>query len=373
MQLTVDNLSALRALRVFRREGRMLPAERHDLQEPDPSPQQRWTARVIPARRLGLSSAPGTDAPIEVAVPSAEKRLRGAIFSCTVRSTSIPRCSFVSLGDGLSIPCPELLFYELAGTMSQESLALVGYELCGTYARDPSDPRRGEVVYGAPPVTSVEQIRSYLAAFRDRPQAMLARLALRRVADNAWSPMEAIVALMIRLPVADSGYELGEVVLNVRHGATPELVALGGRGSRVPDIEVVGTHVGFNYDSHLHLDLESIALAAATGSAEAQIAAVRRKHHDDIKRNRELAAMGRVVLSVTSADLFAPGGLDSVMLQAAMTIDELDGGQALANAHAAITPAQREHRQRLIWSLLPWDEGVRFARELAAEQPWYFT
>ena len=83
--------------------------------------------------------------------------------------------------------------------------------------------------------------------------------------------------------------------------------------------------------------------------------------------------MGRVALSVTSADLFAPGGLDSVMLQAAMTIDELDGGQALANAHAAITPAQRGHRQRLIWSLLPWDEGVRFARELAAEQPWYFT
>ena len=370
MQLAVDKLSALRALRVFRRERGALPAARESLPAPDPSPQQRWSARVVPTDRLALAAPPSEVAPVDVVVPSPELRLRGKFFSCVVRSTSIPEDSFVDLGDGLFAPCPELLFYELADVMSPEALALVGYELCGTYARDAASPRLGDVVYDLPPATSVERIRSYLEGFRDRPRALLARHALSHVADNAWSPMEAIVALMACLPVRELGFEMGEVVLNERHGATPELVALGSRASRVPDIEIAGTHVGFNYDSQLHLDLESIVRAATEGDAAEQVAAVRRKHRDDIKRNRELAAMGRVVLPVTATDLFAPGGLDAVMLEAAMTINELDGGRALTHAQLALSPGYQARRQALVWSLLPWEAGIRHAHDAAAWRPW---
>ena len=84
--------------------------------------------------------------------------------------------------------------------------------------------------------------------------------------------MEAIVALMARLPAHELGYELGRIRLNVRRGATPELVALGARESRVPDIEVCGTHVGFNYDGGDHLDLDSIARAALGGTPIAPFA-----------------------------------------------------------------------------------------------------
>lgn len=371
MRLTVDRLTALRALRVFRASSGGLPVARCDLPAPDPSPQRRWSARLVPLERLALDQGPTMERPVEALAPSAKTRLQASFARCSVRSTSIPSGSFVNLGGGLHIPAPELLFFELADVMTQPALALLGYELCGTYARDAADPRLGGATYDVPPVTSVDKIDGYLRLLGDRPAALLARHVLSSVADNAWSPMEAIVALMARLPAHELGYELGRVRLNVRRGATPELVALGARESRVPDIEVCGTHVGFNYDGGDHLDLDSIARAALDGDPHRAIRDVREKYLDDLKRNRELAALGCVVLPVTARDLFGPGGLDAVMLEAAMAIDELDGGPTLQNMRAVLdSPRERKRRQQLLWSLLPWPEGARHAREARAWRPW---
>ena len=225
-----------------------------------------------------------------------------------MRSTSIPGSSFVDLGDGLLIPCPELLFFELADTMTPEAHALLAYELCGTYARDPEQPRLGEVVYDLPRRPRSSGSAPILNCSGTGRARSWPRHSLSHVADNAWSPMEAIVALMACLRPDELGYGLGRVRLNARRGATPELVALGCQKSRVPDIEVVGTHVGFNYDSTLHLDLGSIAEAAERGDASAEMRAVREKYLDDLRRNRELAALGSIILPVTKQDLFARAG-----------------------------------------------------------------
>ena len=359
MQLTVDKISALRALRAFRVTGAALPAGRCSLPEPSPSPQKRWSLRVLPLERLALDQPPSAQSPLEVVVPRPELRLRSSFFSCAVRSSSLPDRSFVDLGDGLCIPCPELIFYELADMMRPEVHALLAYELCGTYVRDPRDPRSGEVRYGVPPVTTVERIARYLDELGNRPRALIARHNLRHAADNAWSPMEAVIALMARLPVHELGYELGEVALNMRHGTSPELVALGCKASRVPDIEIVGSHLGFNYDSQLHLNLESVARAGEKGDAADAIRSVRSKYHDDLKRNRELAAQGHVILPVTSNDLYAPGGLDAVMLEAALAMRELDGNERpLRNVLIALEYARdRSKRQELLRLLLPQRGG----------------
>lgn len=371
VQLTLDRLTALRALRVFRGTRQPLPSSRCDLPAPDPSPQRRWTTRILPLERIALRSAPSAERPIEVVAPSAQARLQASFARCRVRSTSVPPRSFVDLGDGLFIPCPELLFFELADVLTMEALALLAYELCGTYTRDAAEPRLGEVAYDVPPVTSVDRIRAYLDELGDRTNVTLARHALSYAADNAWSPMESIVALMTCLRPDELGYGLGRVRLNVRHGATPELVALGCKGSRVPDIEVEGTHVGFNYDSTLHLDLGSIAEAASGGDATGAIRSVREKYLDDLRRNRELAALGSITLPVTAQDLFAPGGLDAVMLEAAMVIDQVDGGFALSDVRAILGPGSlQKRRQQLIWSLLPWEEGAAHARAALARRPW---
>ena len=370
MLLTTCNQTALRALRVFRSARGTLPAERHELPRPDPFPQQRWSKRLVPLGALGLASPPSVEDPVDVIVPNAASRTQASFFSCHVMPTGLPADSFLTLGNGLCIPCPELLFLQMVAIMTPEAHVLLGYELCGTYSRSATEPRTGEVIYGIAPATSVEKIARYLDGCGRRADVMLARQNLRLVADNAWSPMEAIVALMACLPVTKGGYGLGEVALNVRHDAFPELTSLGCRESRVPDIEIVGTHVGFNYDSNAHFDLDSIAAAALDAHPDAAIWGVREKYLDDLRRNRELAAMGRVILPVTPNDLFAPGGLDAVMLEAAFAMEEFDDRSATYLRVCLGFRSIAAERQRLIWSLLPWREGKRYAREQLEKATW---
>ena len=75
---------------------------------------------------------------------------------------SPPEGSFLQLGESLTIPCPELLFVELATIMKPAALGLLGYELCGSFCRDPLNPRSGKVTHGLSPVTDVASIRSFI-------------------------------------------------------------------------------------------------------------------------------------------------------------------------------------------------------------------
>ena len=119
--------------------------------------------------------------------------------------------------------------------------------------------------------------------------------------------------------------------------------------------------MGFNYDGRAHLDLDAVVEAAQKGDPAAAMRDVREKYLDDLKRNRELAAMGRVILPVTSSDLFAPGGLDAVMLEAALAMEEFDGRSASYLRTLLGRPSAGSRRQQLIWSLLPWTEAQRYA------------
>ncbi|WP_455137860.1 hypothetical protein [Thermophilibacter sp.] len=368
MRLCVCKLTALRVLRRLRASGERLPAARCDLPAPDPSPARRWTRRLLPLDRLALDGPPDERHPIDVAVPARESRVQARFVSNTLHSTELPPGSFVDLGDGLVIPCPELLFLELAGVMETEVLTLLGYELCGTYARDARSPRMGDVAYNVEPVTSVARLDAYLGSCRHVRGLVAARDALERVADDAWSPLEALVALMAVTPIDRYGYGLGPVRLNRRHANDPQLVAMGARATRVPDIEVVGTSVGFNYDSRDHFDLRSIAEAPPERTAAA-MDAVRAKYRDDLGRNRELAAQGRIILPVTTEDLFAPGGLDAVMLEALLAVEKLDNRPIDPMVRALLSSDVLGWvRQLVIWSLLPWEPGARYAAELKAHR-----
>lgn len=370
MILPLDGSSALRALRVYRRTGQALPQARIDLPVPDPSPQRRWTERLVPLDLLALPCAPSEEHPLHVLSPTAIGRPQASFVRAHVLG-KLPEGSFVDLDNGLVIPCPELLYLRMASHLSPEAHALLAYELAGTYARDPEDPRLGTSVFGVPPVTSVERIRSYLARYGRRNGTALCAHNLASARDNAWSPMEALIALFALLPPSEQGYGLGQISLNVRHETSEDLVLLGARASRVPDIEIVGTHVGFNYDGSQHLNLEAILESARTGKdAEKIMREVREKSRDDILRNRELMAMGRLILPVTSADLFAPGGLDAVMLEAALAREEVDGISAADVQNLVETKSYAEPRQQLIWSLLPWRPGVSHAHRVLEAMPW---
>lgn len=368
MRLAVNKMTALRVLRGLRSSRSRLPSARTGLVAPDPAPRRRWSASAFPLEPLGLSEPPTGRRPVDVAVPEKGARIQPSFAACTIYSSGLPEGSFVPLGNGLLIPCPELLFLELAPVMAPVVHVLLGYELCGSFSRDARDPRMGDVAFDVPPVASVESIGRFFDACHNVRGIRRARRSLAYLADNAWSPMEAVVGAMAALPVALLGYELGPVRLNARYDNPPELVALGCRASRVPDIEIAGTCAGFNYDGREHFDPGALEVARSEGDRLAAARSLREKYVDDLRRNRELAARGRIVLPVTAEDLFAESGLDAVMLEAAGVIERFDGGDMGHVRESVASAPVRRARQRLVWSLLPWGPAEGWAREIVERE-----
>lgn len=81
MILPLDDLDALRALRAYRRENGTVPTARIDLPQPDPSPQRRWTKRVLPLECLALDRAPDGDRPLHLLSPTAPRGPRPRSFA----------------------------------------------------------------------------------------------------------------------------------------------------------------------------------------------------------------------------------------------------------------------------------------------------
>ena len=337
---------------------------RSSLIAPDPSPKTRWTRKQIDLSRFGLQTGIDATHPLDVAVPFAASRLqmRFARNSVYERENGLPAQSFIEVAEGLAISCPELIFVEMSSIMDLEHLVMLGYELCGMFARDADDARNGEVSMGVAPVTSVNRIASYLETAKWVRGAKQARFALGYIADNAWSPVESVVATVASLPIGGCGYEMGPVSLNARIFAPETLARVNSKGSRVPDILFKGTHVGLNYDGSEHFDLNAIVGAAvdaernpddafAQVSLDNTVKSVRAKAVDDIRRNRELAASGYIVFPVTKEDLDEDGGLDRVMAQAMEAIEMFDHKDMSKQRRFLDAEFYRMKRQQLIWSL----------------------
>lgn len=347
-------------------------AVREPLCLPDPGHnRRRFTAKLLKSVRIGGTLPLPLDRPLEIAVPAGSKHLQSSLFVTTVYGHRIPQSSFVPLGDGFQVSSPELLFVEMAQVMPFFNLVLLGCELCGTYTRNPSDPMGGEVVFGVPPVTNVEAIRTFARSCRNLVGIARAREALRYVMDNAWSPMEAVVATLANLPPEHFGYGLGPVVLNERVSVS----AAASHTTRLPDMMLGGTTTGLNYDGENHLELSAVVdsaihSAAAPGDGqlakalEQSIQAVREKYVDDRRRDRELLASGRDVLVVTYEDLVERGGLDRVMSLAMDSMERTGGLDLSAQRSALRSLFLRDRRQELVWSALSGELGKKARRHL---------
>ena len=342
MKLAVNGLAGLRVLRDVRRRDPSALQRRIDPPAPDPAPRKRWTVGMLPLDALLLSEPPTKKRPLDVVVPKPTQRLGAGFVRNTVYSAGVRPGSFVDVGNGLAIPSPELLFVDMVGRLRFPVLVLLGYELCGTFGRDPADPMMGTVAFGIEPATSVAKIREFLEACTYLPGKEDAYRALTYVADNAWSPMEAVLATMLTLPLTEGGYGMGELRL----------------------IELAVAPVGFNYDGRGHYDLQAVAAATDGAGRAAAIKDARSKYVDDLRRNRELMAMGKMILPVCSEDLFEEGALDALVVEALRCVKAMGAevpGFAigyLASAGAA------KRRQELLWSMLPWSEAEDYAREL---------
>lgn len=375
MNLTLSTASALAVLRELRRshDPALARQRRVDLMDPNPGERGRWSRKEVAAFLSPFSSVAkfSRSNPLYVSVPSKPQRLRMVGTISTIHSQGMPPGAFLHVREGLCISSPELLFFEMSKVMNTQMLVLLGMELCGTFVRDPINPRSGKVAYGLAPVTSASRLREFAEECRHVDGASRAREAVEWVLDNAWSPMEAVVAALAVMPPELYGYDLWPVWLNPRvetgDGASAD--------SRVPDMRFGGTDVGLNYDGDEHLPLGDIAQAAMNlgmmpGEREVQdqleraIRDVRASVVSDKRRDRDLGSLGMTVLPVTKEDLFERGGLDKVMRQVISAIEH-EGKRNLPKQRTMLeSPILRKFRQDLIWSTLPWREGIAAARRL---------
>lgn len=389
MRLAVAGLDAVRILRGLRCEGvdiARLP--RAPLCTPDPSPFQRMRSGRLDLEALRLAQPPSKERRLAVAVPSPEQAVRaGFIRNVVVNPDDVPRDSFMEIGGGIQIPCPELLFVQMGACMLTPIHLAFGMELCGGFSRDAAAPLEGDAAFDLRPATSRERVLAYLASCRNVTGATRARKLGRLVCDNAWSPTEAAIAALLVLPWHEVGYGLGPLELNKRVTASGPMAR--GKSSRVPDILFSGTRVGFNYDGGGHLDLDRVAGAASQAALMPDdartrrdlgraIGEVRAKYADDRRRDRELWSQGYEVMPVMSEDLREEGGLDRLVSWAIGRLEaqgaEANKGRDLASCRKMLSqPIARRMRQQLVWSLLPGERGREarkaVAREYTSERP----
>lgn len=147
----------------------------------------------------------------------------------------------------------------------------------------------------------------------------------------------------------------------------------------MPDMRVPATPVGINYEGGGHLELDRIvaaAIAAAENPGNAllqeEVAGekdhVREKYVDDLRRTRELASRGLVIVNVTMEDLFANHGLDTLMQQVISAAERFSDRDFSTCWEAFDSPTVCAKRQLLIWALLDWKPGIEYMRQFMAQE-----
>lgn len=378
MGLTLHALTALRVIRSVRCgtvSGDLL--RRCDMPSQASTPTRSWTRKRISQKLafLGEMADFSETRPLDTLVADKAARIRTKGVRCSYRTATYPNGAFIALRKDVKIGGPELTFVELAGVMDPAVHLLLGMELCGCFSRNALDPRNGDVTYKLEPVTTVEHLRTFAQEAHWIRGARQALVTIDRIVENAWSPMEAIIATLIALPAEELGYDLWPIALNPRKQLGAEFARLSDVQSRVPDIMFRATNVGLNYDGEDHFKLLSIAQAAVDadrhpedpkyGKALEDALAEARSHIvADKRRDRDLMTMGLTVFSATKEDLEERGGLDRLIGQVIEAI-EAEGSRDLSAQRRMLKNQSRtEARQELIWSLMPGRRAIRAHKRL---------
>ena len=264
--------------------------------------------------RLGMQSLPTKRHPMKVIVPNEETRIqRHDELRCQIIATPIAGKPFVKVSPEFAIAGPELLFIDAVATMPLPRALLFGMEICGTYTLRQSFPSAERPVYQIEPATSVAKIAEVIELCRgSRIRGIdAARDALPFLMDNAASPMESVLALMLRLPLSRGGIGMGSPQLNPQVPVNEELRKFTSAELFHPDIYFKDYAIDLEYESEeFHPDLgDWDALDADSREAIAN------KAKEDKQRMRIIQSLGIRVFQVTYDDFKSDQALDLLIEQ----------------------------------------------------------
>lgn len=263
-----------------------------------------------------------TEAPLHVVVQRAGERLDSPLLASHLWSGPMSDAHMVSLGDGVRVCRPEVVFVQLALTMDEVDLAEVAYELAGTYVLAPDEP--DGFVNDVRPLVDVADLKGYASAARvlGVPGAARAVRALDLVAERSNSPRETDVAIFLVTSRSRGGAGAPGFGMNVSMRLPDELARALGQRTTIPDFSWPNGTVG-EYDS------------------EANHKSPARRARDERKR-RAYKAQGLDCLTMTRDTFSSNAELN-------LFVEDLEGSLGLRRKppNARMLAARRDLRERL--------------------------
>ena len=233
------------------------------------------------------------DQPIDVLFSKPDFRRERKGFSSHVLG-NIDQCTFVRLTDSLYIISPETAFLLEARHRSLPELIQLACDLCAIYKPDAFSPYKQ---IKRSPITSVNEITSYLSGINNIVGGRKARQAITYALDNSNSPMESKLASIFRPPFSLGGGGIYDISLNQVSRLSQNAATFLGRDYCICDICSNKKKVVFEYDSNLtHLTAD--------------------QHSYDKKRSTALQMSGYNVFTITADNLKSHSSLDQLILSA---------------------------------------------------------
>ena len=193
------------------------------------------------------------DGKVEALVPRHEMSTITSRLRTHVWSHPITSGSFINLHNGIYLSSPQFLFMQMAPLLDEVELAMLGLELCGFYSlwrmpsmfRSREEKEQGGATYNLAPVTNAKTLAAYVDRMAGERGAVKARSAVRYVLDNAASPMESAVYLLLCLPrhMGGRGLPAPEFNVSVRVTTSPT------HEKRYPDLYWRSTGLDVEYQS----------------------------------------------------------------------------------------------------------------------------
>ena len=200
---------------------------------------------------------------IHVTIANPELRTHTAGVSFHVAPGPVPARFYERIAGEWWVSSPELTFWQMAVSQTIPESVKLGYELCAAYRKNEFSPGGLE---HSEPLTTAAALRKFGAAYGSRRGAKNARAALQYVADNAASPMEVAVSMLLTVPRMYGGYGLPPCKLNpptlAKSVLTRQAMELHG------DLVWEDRRVIVEYESNeFHLDAEKFAQDAERRNA----------------------------------------------------------------------------------------------------------
>lgn len=218
--------------------------------------------------------------PLHIALPYNAERKHGKDFVCHTISRRLPANGFIRISEDVYVASPELCFLQAAAVEPIHRLVSIGNDLCGTYYL--TNAAKYNQRYRKS-ITSVEELKDLISCSEHVNGLYNARIAVKYVLNDSYSPYESMIAAVAILPYRYGGFALPRAQLNYNIKLSIEAAKSLRRESCNCDMAWVIESVVLEYDSNLtHLEKD--------------------QHDYDKRRANALTASGYTLITAVTED-----------------------------------------------------------------------